>query len=286
MEVAIIRSFTNMGSDESGNPAGVILDMKKTLSESEMQSIATRIGVSETAFVSCGTQGADFDLRFFTPTDEVPLCGHATIAAFWYLHHEGVISKGTYKQHTFAGILPVEVQQTVEGETLISMLQTEPKRCSESLDFDSDFSKSFPNVTLNQTLPIEIWSTGLLDILLPINSRNALNEMKVDFNALSSLSEKFNVVGVHAFAIENAQIFARNFAPLYGIDEESATGTSNGALVAYLNHHVKSDSFNEIVILQGENMGQLSKIYVRYSSHPKPSVWVGGNATLVASKIL
>lgn len=286
MEVAVIRSFTNMGSDKSGNPAGVVLDMKKTLSDSDMQALATRIGLSETAFVSSGTQGADFDLRFFTPTDEVPLCGHATIAVFWYLNHIGDISIGTYKQHTLAGILPVEVQQDATGETLITMLQSEPKRSSEPLHFDSDFSKSFTNIALNNTLPIEIWSTGLLDILLPIESRNALNEMKVDFKALSSLSEKFNVVGVHAFAIEDSQIFARNFAPLYGIDEESATGTSNGALIAYLNHHVKNDSYNEAVILQGESMGQLSKIYVHYSSHPKPSVWVGGNATLVESKAL
>lgn len=288
MEVAIIRSFINIGSATSGNPAGVVLDLSKKLSDSEMQAIARLVGLSETAFISTGTQGANFDLRFFTPTDEVPLCGHATIAAFWYLHHIGMLTVGRYTQHTPAGMLPVEITKTDSGEILVTMLQSTPKRCSDPLDFDSDFSKSFSSTYLNNSLPIEIWSTGLMDILLPINSRSDLNNMSVDFNALKKLSERFGVVGVHAFAIEDSQIYARNFAPLYGIDEESATGTSNGALIAYLSHHVKGDLYHEAMILQGEIMGALSKIYAKYSlaENNEVSIWVGGNATLDTLKPL
>jgi PhzF family phenazine biosynthesis protein len=185
-------------------------------------------------------------------------------------------------------MLPVEITKTDSSEILVTMLQSTPKRCSDPLDFDSDFSKSFSNTYLNNSLPIEIWSTGLMDILLPINSRSDLNNMSVDFNALKKLSERFEVVGVHAFAIEDSQIYARNFAPLYGIDEESATGTSNGALIAYLNHHVKGDLYHEAMILQGETMGNLSKIYAKYhiAENNKVCIWVGGNATLDTLKPL
>ena len=91
-----------------GNPAGVVLDAS-TLTEQQMQQIAHEVGYSETAFV-LPSDVADFRLRFFTTTDEVDLCGHATIATFNLLRDQNIILPGRYRQGTKAGIMRLDVQ--------------------------------------------------------------------------------------------------------------------------------------------------------------------------------
>jgi len=260
MKVWIINSFVYEG--KGGNPAGVVLDLEHALSESDMQAIAKKVNLSETAFISSGTEGADFDLRFFTPTEEVPLCGHATIASFWHLSKLGMLTSDTCTQNTKAGRLAIQIDREASDEITVTMAQTSPVIVKQNLPFDASFKASFPNATLNTSLPIDIWSTGLEDIFLPLTSRDALNQLVCHSENLAQLSKDQQVIGVHAFSYENGQVYARNFAPLYGIDEESATGTSNGALTAYLHHYLHQDKRKlELKILQGESMGETSAIY-------------------------
>lgn len=262
MKVWIINSFVYEGN--GGNPAGVVLDLSQTLSEIDMQAIAKKVGLSETAFISKGTEGADFNLRFFTPTDEVPLCGHATIASFWHLSKLGMLTSNTCVQNTKAGLLSILVSKEDGDEITITMAQTSPIIVKQGLTFNDAFKASFPNATLDPNLSIDIWSTGIEDILLPIASREALNQLIFSPENLARLSRDLQVVGVHAFAYDEGQVYARNFAPLYGIDEESATGTSNGALTAYLHHYLYQDQLTlALRVLQGESMGETSAIYTR-----------------------
>jgi PhzF family phenazine biosynthesis protein len=102
----VVNAFTANG--ENGNPAGVML-YADNLDEQSMLAMAAKIGLSETAFVSESEQ-ATRNVRFFTPTVEVPLCGHATIATWSLLHKLGELSAGDYTQETQAGILKVEIQ--------------------------------------------------------------------------------------------------------------------------------------------------------------------------------
>ncbi len=260
MKVWIINSFVYEG--KGGNPAGVVLDLEQKLSESEMQAIAKKVNLSETAFISKGTEGADFNLRFFTPTDEVPLCGHATIASFWHLSKLGVLKSDTCIQNTKAGLLSIHISRDASDEITVTMAQTSPVIVKQGLTFDASFKASFPNAAIDSMLTIDVWSTGLEDILLPIESRVALNQLTCVSENLTELSKELQVVGVHAFSYEDGQVYARNFAPLYGIDEESATGTSNGALTAYLHHYLHHDKLKlALTVLQGEAMGETSAIY-------------------------
>ena len=260
MKVWIINSFVYEG--QGGNPAGVVLDLDHALSDSEMQAVAKEVGLSETAFISTGTDGADFNLRFFTPTDEVPLCGHATIASFWHLTKLGLLTSDTCMQNTKAGLLSISISKNEADDITVTMAQTTPIIVKQRLTFDEAFMASFPNAIVDSMLPIDIWSTGLEDVFLPIASRSALNQLNFNSENLTVLSRDLQVVGVHAFTYENGQVYARNFAPLYGIDEESATGTSNGALTAYLHHYLHPDEPKlELRILQGESMGETSAIY-------------------------
>lgn len=128
-------------------------------------------------------------------------------------------------------------------------------------------------------------STGLWDIILPIKTNEALNALKPDFKALAEYTRVNKVGGVHAFTLdtnEGGVAISRNFCPLYGIDEEAATGTSNGALTYYLFHHNVLNEFNEeYTFLQGYSMDRPSHIITKLVNKNNPLVMVGGNSTIL-----
>lgn len=187
----------------------------------EMGKIAAILGFSETAFVM-QSEKADFRVRFFTPKEEVDLCGHATIAAFYTMSYLGLLKPGKYKQETKAGILGIEIKE----DHSVMMNQSAPV-FSEIVKKD-ELADSL-NIDISQMpeeLPAQIVSTGLQDILIPVKSIKILNTMKPDLKKIKLISQKYSVVGYHVFALESlygANANCRNFAPLYEIPEESAT---------------------------------------------------------------
>lgn len=269
----IVQAFTLDG--RGGNGAGVVLEAD-SLTANQKLSIAARVGLSETAFVS-RSECADFHLEYFTPVAEVDLCGHATIATFVLLHDQGLAS-GSYTIETRSGILTIEVDP--DGtiwmqQCLPSFLQQYPR---------SDFAQALPGARLHPDLPVQAVSTGLPDIMLPMADIEALRDLRPDFDALVVLNERQQVVGIHAFALsghDDPVAECRNFAPCYGIPEESATGTSNCALACYLyRHHHKASRYR---FLQGLSMGSPSAIEVRLGIKDQQigSVWVGGKGRIV-----
>lgn len=277
MKVYTVNSFIK--NQSGGNPAGVVLLDDAPISTQMMQSIAKKVGLSETAFVFPKVENY-FPIRFFTPVEEVPLCGHATLAAFYTLNKFKNLTVDTVFQKTGAGLLAIKGELTSQGLKLVMEQSTPIQRNLHTTVLDEliPIMGLKPTPELYQKLPVQIWSTGLEDILLPVKDRQTLNHMDVDFEALSSLSKSLNVVGVHAFTIEKEQVYARNFAPLYGIDEESATGTSNGALIAYLHQHVYPNiNFIEKEIIQGESMNATSAIIAQsFVDNQHQHIWVGG----------
>ncbi|QZY53870.1 PhzF family phenazine biosynthesis protein [Crassaminicella profunda] len=274
-------------SSNGGNPAGVVLNAD-TLSDNHMQRIAKEVGFSETAFVQ-KSNDADFKIRFFTPSEEVDLCGHATIACFYVLANKGIISPGKYKQETKAGVLDLEVK--MDGTILMNQALPEfleiidKKEIANSLNISED--------EIASDLPIQIVSTGLKDILIPIKNLDTLLSMKPDFDKITEISKKYNVVGYHAFTLETKldnTAHCRNFAPLYDIPEESATGTSNGALSCYLFKYgkVTVENKNHLIFEQGYSMNKPSEISASLSTNDENiiAVKVGGNASDLKEKII
>ncbi|KHL92368.1 phenazine biosynthesis protein PhzF [Paenibacillus sp. IHB B 3415] len=229
VKVYTLNAFAKNGG--GGNPAGVVLDAG-LMNDAEMQRTATEVGFSETAFVEKSLL-ADYKLRYFTPASEVDLCGHATIAAFYLMHTMKMVGEGTSTLETGAGILEVSISR--EGDVYLSQALPQfydilpREEIAASLRISAD--------DLAGELPIQIVSTGLRDILIPIGSRVLLAGIQPDFNAIAAISKKYEVIGYHLFTMDTSDAAAaecRNFAPLYDIPEESATGTSNGALLSYL----------------------------------------------------
>lgn len=279
-----------------GNPAGVVPDARG-ISEEDMQKIAKEMNLSETAFV-IPIDKSNYQVRFFTPVEEVDLCGHATIATFYTLATMGYLapsSEGikTVYQETKAGRLQVDIYYENEEVTRVMMQQSTPKDLGNVKDIESLLKCFYLNKEDigigNEYAPPRIISTGLPDIMLPINSKEKLDNLKIDINKLIEISRELNVTGVHAFYLPEYNsnvVYTRNFAPLVGINEEAATGTSNGALIYYL----KSQGYvkgNEIVSIQGESMNRPSRIYCCIEDRNGTyNVRVGGVARIVMEGIM
>lgn len=264
---------------EGGNPAGVVTDAD-LLSEDDMKKIAGILGFSETAFVM-KSDAADYKVRFFTPNEEVDLCGHATIGTYSTLLSKGLIKSGTYTQETRAGILNVEVKE----DSTIMMNQTSPKFCEmvDAKEIADSLNTSVDNI--RRDIPVQIVTTGLRDIMVPIKNIDILNSIKPDFDKVSEISKKCKVVGYHLFTLDSlyhSNAYCRNFAPLFDIPEESATGTSNGALACYLFKQgiVSSGSCENMIFEQGYSMNLPSEILVSLNvvDDEIKEVKVGGKA--------
>lgn len=227
----------------TGNPAGVVLDANG-LTDEEMQMIARELNNSETAFLFNPTEsGYDVCTRYFTPTTEVPICGHATIASqyIWALH--GRYKNDVVSNKTGAGILPVT--RLGEGaDTLIKMTQGDVVFGPILNDDQQSKLLSALNLTpmdLHENAIVQIVSTGHSKVMIPLKSNKTLQALTPNNEALSKLSKEMDCNGYYAFTLdapdEEHLVHGRMFAPAIGISEDPVTGNANGPLGAYLVHH-------------------------------------------------
>ncbi len=271
---------------DGGNLAGVVLNAD-SLTDTQKKIIAKDVGFSETAFVQKSDK-ADFKVTFFTPTDEVDLCGHATIATYALLLQKEIIKPKEYKQELKVGVLRV----LVSSDGMVTMDQSLPEY-GKIFQFD-DIVHVFTNnqkISTISGLPTQIVSTGIHDIFLPIQTSRILNTLVPDFERMKLLSKQTDSVSIHAFTLDVESDFvaeSRNFAPLFGINEEAATGSSTGALASYLYKYDKlaTENLAHLVFKQGTALNKPSQIIASLSVHGKSiqRVQVGGKAQLFGEK--
>jgi PhzF family phenazine biosynthesis protein len=227
VQVFIVNAFTD--NDEGGNPAGVVLNADQ-LSAQQKLAIAQQVGLSETAFVSASTV-ADYKLEFFTPVRQIPHCGHATIATFSFLNQQGYLGEGWFAKETIDGIRRIRLadgrafmeqtapRYTTLGENKFAVL------ASLGLEEGDLLAEPYLVNTANSFLVL-----GLKDF-------NKLSKLAIDLAAINQLSEHLDLIGYYVFSTSNTLVrdaSTRMFAPRYGINEESATGTAAGPLACYL----------------------------------------------------
>lgn len=278
MQVKTIDAFTDtLGG---GNPAGVAI-VSEYPSDEEMCEIAKKVGCSETAFIKL--QNDYIQIRYFTPVAEVDLCGHATIASFYGLFRWNYIEPDKmYLAKTLAGDIRVNVKK--DGTVWMDMAQ--PKDLGGVRpELEQEFYDAFGvENDCDSSVRPRIVSTGLADILLPVKDNKQLAMLRPDMDRIAELSKKLNVIGFHVYALEsraNEVAHVRNFAPLYDIPEEAATGTSNGALSYYLYKRgiIKTNETNTFI--QGEKMEKVSQIYsMVLEDNNGIKIRVGGKAVI------
>lgn len=291
-----IDSFTK--KKFKGNPAGVVLNAENLTSE-EMQLIARELNNSETAFVLKPDQNDDFDyhVRYFTPTTEVPVCGHATIGALYAKAIEDKLDSCTIKISTQVGILPIEILKQ-DNDYQITMTQG-----SFSLEpaFDSNTTQAIVKALglkiedLNKDCPIQIASTGHSKVMIGINSRTLLNQLNPDFTHLAHISKEISCNGYFVFTFdsddEHILTYGRMFAPAIGIQEDPVTGNANGPLGGYLIRNKiidVSDGTFEFTGRQGETINRIGqmKVEVTIKNHHPEIIRITGNAVSVFRTVM
>ena len=195
-----------------GNPAGVCL-LDSWLPDSTLQNIAANNNLAETAFVVA--RDSDFDLRWFTPSVEIDLCGHATLAAAFVLFTERNVSSGEIRFHSRSGRLTV----SRAGEEL-------------ALDFPSRPATgcAAPEALVRGlgATPREVLKAR--DYLAVFASAAEVRALKPDFAALRTL----DCLGIIATAPgDDCDFVSRFFAPGAGVDEDPVTGSAHCTLIPY-----------------------------------------------------
>ncbi|WP_088227438.1 PhzF family isomerase [Desulfosporosinus sp. FKB] len=275
-----------------GNPAGVVLNADG-LSEKEMLQIARELNNSETAFIlSPDSDDHDVRLRYFTPKAEVPVCGHATIAAHYIRALEYKLDSTTVIHKIKIGILPVEINK--DGNDYSVVMTQGNVEFSPILGMQERGlilkALGILEKELDMRCPIQIVSTGHSKVIIGINTRDKLNSLAPNMLALADISKLIKCNGYFVFTMDSTEkeilTHGRMFAPAIGINEDPVTGNANGPLGAYLVEHglVKhNDSVFSFKAEQGEAIGRsgVVEVTVKLNNGKPEQVKVGGKAVIV-----
>jgi len=227
----------------TGNPAAVCLLGDRDPDERWMQSVAAEMNLSETAFVR--NNGTGWALRWFTPSIEVKLCGHATLASAHALREEGMLaSGGAARFHTKSGVLT-----TVQRGELIEMdfpaKKAEPAPPAEGL------------IEALGTQPVRV-SRNEFDYLVEMESEEAVRTLQPDHALLRRIPVRGVIVTSRA-STPGFDFISRFFAPGSGVDEDPVTGSAHCALGPYWAPRLGK---NELVAYQASRRGGVVRVTV------------------------
>lgn len=270
VKVFLLKAFTD--SKDQGNPAGIVLN--EGLKEEEMLKIAKVLGYSETTFIR-KMDNLNYELRYFTPEVETNLCGHGTISAFKYMRIKENIN-GKVFMHTKAGKLSVIINEDkifMQGaKAEIKDINIEENIILEALGISQE--------QRDYSLPIKIASIGTPKIMIPLKNREILFNLKPNFEELKKISKHTNSKGFYPFTFDTIDkrnlIHARQFNPLFGVNEDPITGVAAGALGEYLKSYWNKD-LEEFSVEQGWIMNKKGIIYIL---NKDGSIYLGGNAIM------
>jgi trans-2,3-dihydro-3-hydroxyanthranilate isomerase len=272
----LIRVFAVPGAKRGGNPAPVWLDADG-LSTSAMQAIARASG-HESAFVSKPSdQTKRFRMRYFVPAHEMEMCGHATIAALWLLHHRNAWDGALTQVETLSGSVRGRV---VDGMVEISQPSASIATVDEALVREIANCLRIDRAAI--VGPVLNAATSRVKTLIRLRSVETLHALEPDFAKVEALCVRLQSTGLYPFAIAEANgVSARQFPKSSGYPEDPATGIAAAALAWGLRSlGLTSDEATMIVVRQGEAMGSPSSISVRLpaASADEQVCWLSGDA--------
>jgi trans-2,3-dihydro-3-hydroxyanthranilate isomerase len=273
----------------AGNQLAVVSDAGG-LSDVEMQQIAKEMNYSETTFVlSREPRNGGYDVRIFTPQEEMPFAGHPTLGTAYIIQNEIIREPvGTVILNLKVGQIPVTFNCSGDGIENLWMKQIEstfgrmldPASIAQVLNLDeSEFDYEFP---------IEEISTGIPFIIVPLKALSSLERLGLARDKYFDLIEDTWAKAILAFCPETHHqqndLSVRVFADYYGVPEDPATGSANGCLAGYLvKHRYFGDSKIDLRVEQGYVVGRPSLLLVRAEDNDgQIDISVGGNAIKIA----
>ena len=244
-----------------GNPAGVVLDAAG-MSDEQMLQIAAEVGYSETAFLT-GGDGAEREIRYFSPLAEVPFCGHATVATAVALADRH--GPGDMVFQTRNGPVPVSSRRDDQGRITATLTSVAP-HLDELAETDLDEALAalgWPREELDPELPPRVAYAGAHHLVLGAATRERLADLDYDFDRLGALMAARDWTTVQlVWREEPLRFHSRNPFPPGGVVEDPATGAAAAAFGAYLRELGLVEPPATVTILQGEDLGRPGRLLV------------------------
>ena len=240
----------------TGNPAAVCI-LTRPQDDTWMQNVAREMNLSETAFVLKQEDG--FNLRWFTPTVEVELCGHATLATAHILWEVGLLGS----------------EEAARFYTLSGLLLAERRGKEIELDFPAtpdDPTDAQPGLIEALRVAPKYVGKSRYDYLLEVESEELVRNLSPDFAKLKTLSVR-GVMVTSVAASSEYDFVSRFFAPGVGIDEDPVTGSAHCCLGPYWSKKLEK---NELIAYQASERGGMVRVRVMGER-----VSLGGQATTV-----
>ena len=266
-----------------GNPVAVVLGADD-ISAEEMQRIAAWTNLSETTFVlHPSTPAADYRLRIFTTTRELPFAGHPTVGSAHAVLESGFVSgePSKLRQECIAGILPL----TVEGsgpERQIFVQAPEAKIRQRRGDEAEALSAALGARVVAQPGPLAI-DVGPVWLIARLEDSDAVRRLQPDGAALARLTRELQVGGVTVFSLgaengDGAAAHVRSFALEAGIIEDPVCGSGNAGVAAYLNQTGLLERTGDCYLAsQGTELGRDGHVFVRVHDNGR-RIEIGGCA--------
>ncbi|MDO9404354.1 MAG: PhzF family phenazine biosynthesis protein [Polaromonas sp.] len=277
MNILKIAAFSD--GETGGNPAGVVIG-DALPDTARMQAVAAEVGFSETAFAA--RTGDGWRVRYFSPQSEVPFCGHATIAlgaALALQHGDGVFALTLNHAR-------ITVEGRRDGALVAAALQSPPTRsavASPELVSRALALFGYRPDDLDPRIAPATAHAGADHLVLALKSRALLSAMRYELEAGRALMNGAGLTTIVLAHAETAQRFhTRNPFASGGVHEDPATGAATAALAGYL-RDIAWPHGGAIDVVQGEDMGMLSKLHADIAPEAGSSVRVSGTARVMAN---
>jgi trans-2,3-dihydro-3-hydroxyanthranilate isomerase len=272
----------------AGNQLAVVRNAGE-LSDREMQRIARETNFSETTFILNDKQrDGGYDVRIFTPMQELPFAGHPTLGTAFIIRNE-ILKKPDNRVilNLKVGQIPVDFEHD-GGKEILWMTQKEPSYAHTFQAGPISEVLGLATQEIDSRFPIEEVSTGAPFIIVPLKTLAAIRKISVNRTKYLSLVKDIESKAIVVFCPETLnpenQLHVRVFVEYFGIPEDPATGSGNGCLAAYLVKHkyFGTDHVN-VKVEQGYEIGRPSLLYLRAEpAGGSIRVQVGGRVQSVA----
>jgi trans-2,3-dihydro-3-hydroxyanthranilate isomerase len=262
MEIDIINCFCTEETS-SGNPAAIV---KNFIADSnEKQKLAKKLGMPVTVFVS-HIKNENYNLEFFYPDTEMPLCLHGTMGAAYILLKDTALNN-------LVCITKSKSKLLIRNEGDIIQVLVSSDRVPEVIPNKLEICKMLNLKGINEIeteFPLTVSSVGSPKLLVPLISLESLARLKPNFDLIAQWSIKNQINGLYVYVKVSQDntfdFYARGFNPKTGHNEDAATGVAAAALALFLK--------KSILVGQGAFIQRPSEINVSYDC-PK-NIWVGG----------
>jgi trans-2,3-dihydro-3-hydroxyanthranilate isomerase len=264
------------------------------LTDQEMQQIAKEMNYSETTFIMTDEEkSGGYDVRIFTPEEEVPFAGHPTLGTAYVIQKEIIKSQAEeVVLNLKVGQIPVYLEYK-EGEVSMGWMKQMPPTFGPTFEAGdlAEILQIGPS-DIDERFPIQEVSTGLASLIVPLKCLDVVKKCKIHRDKYFSFVEQIQSKAILVFAPETYnpenQLNARVFVDFFGIPEDSATGSANGCLAGYLvKHKYFNDQEINIQVEQGYEIKRPSLLYLKAKETNAPiDVFIGGKAIFVASGYL